>query len=139
MNEAYYKIIEFKASELPAPYLPMIYSKFLRELRDNNELFKIIDKDSYFKNYHRYIETLLLRPLARIKLAVLSDDIDIVLGWALIEPRTVHFVYVNKDVRRIGIARSLLSEEFDIFSHVTNISLELWPSKFPKAVFNPFI
>lgn len=137
-NTASYKILSFLALELPKQYEGMIYSKFLRSLRYGNSYFKLIDQEPYFKCYDAYIKTILTRPAAVVRLAVLSDDEDVVLGWALIEPMKIHYIYVNKDNRRIGIATSLMPKAFDTFTHITNMVLPLWQKKFPEAKFNPF-
>jgi len=137
-EESSYKILKFKGSELPEQYRAMIYSKFLRSLRYGNEMFKLIDQEPYFKNYHSYIAALLRRPESIVKIAVLSDDSDVALGWALLEPNKLHYIYVNKDNRHIGIGKTLASEPFEVFSHITTIGLSIWPKMFPKAKFDPF-
>lgn len=133
-----YKIIRSPASELTEQYRPMVYSKFLRSNRHGNDWFKLIDQDAYYSAYRSYIASLLARPLAMISLAVLFDDPDVVLGWALTENKILHFVYVNKDNRQIGVARALIRDPFDTFTHLTKTGLFLWQSKFLDAVFNPF-
>lgn len=133
-----YKILKIKASEFPEQYRNMLYSKFLRSLKFGNEYFRLIDQDSYYKMYHAYIESLLARPQSSIKLAVLTDEPDVVLGWALLEPKVVHFCYVNRDNRRIGICTSLLSEPFDTFTHITNSWMNVWTKKYKSARFDPF-
>lgn len=142
---ASYKILKFKASETPLAFRNMIFGEFLRSLRFGNEYFKLIDAEPYFQVYHAYFSVLLNRPEALIKIAVLTDDDDVALGWSLTEPDKVHFVYVKKDYRhkpgnphnpRIG--SSLVSEPFSRFSHITKKAILLWPTKFPNAKFNPF-
>lgn len=133
-----YKILKYAAPKLPDQYRNMVFAEFLRSLRFGNEYFKLVDSESYFQVYHAYFSTLLNRPEALIKLAALSDDPDVILGWALIELDKVHYVYVKKDFRRKGIARALITEPFTRFTHVTKTALLLWPTKFSNAKFNPF-
>ena len=144
-----YKVIKFKGAELPEQYKAMVYSKFLRSLRYGNDYFKLIDKDAYFEVYHNYFNSLLSRPEAIIKLAVLSDDTDVVLGWALVEPNILHYVYVNKDYRKTGIGTYLVSDPFSVITHLTTIGVSIWASKYssnpakpnpvkPLVQFNPF-
>lgn len=137
-DESSYSIIKFKASELPERYHPVIFSNFLRTLRRGNKYFQLIEPDAYFKAYHSYIETILLRSSAIVKLAVLSDNHDVVLGWSLAETKKLHYVYVGGPLRRLGIASSLLNEPFSEFTHITNVALIIWPKKYPTATFNPF-
>lgn len=81
---------------------------------------------------------LMTRPQAQVKLAVLDDDYDVVLGWALIEPDVLHYVYVNRENREIGIAKALLQNQFSEVTHLTNMGLKLWSTKLPHVIFNPF-
>jgi GNAT superfamily N-acetyltransferase len=138
MSESSYTVLTFPASQLPDNYRPMVFNKFLLSLRYSNDYFKLIEKNAYFKTYERFIGNLLHRDSAYLRLAVLSDDHDVVLGWALMEPECMHYVYVNRDYRRIGIAKALVKEPFKEFSHLTKIAMLLWSSKFPEAKFNPF-
>jgi hypothetical protein len=138
MSADSYKILKYKAGELPEQYSAMIYSRFLRSLRKDNQYFKLIDRKAYFTIYRAYAQSLIARPQAVIKLAVLTDNVDIVLGFCLIEPNKLHYVHVNEECRQIGIGKSLLSESFDIFTHITNLGMLLWTSKHKTAIFNPF-
>lgn len=132
-----YKIIKFRGTEVPKQYHDLIFSKFLRSLRFGNKYFKLIDSDAYYKVYNAYFKTLIVRPQAVVSLAVLTDEPDVVLGWALQEPKKLHYVYVNKDFRRMKIASSLV-EPFDVFTHLTMLGASFWKLKHKKAKFNPF-
>lgn len=136
---ASFKVIKFKSAELPEQYKPMIFSKFLRSLRHGNQYFKLIEPKAYYEVYHAYLCTLLQRPTSTIKLAVLSDDDDVVIGWSLSEGSKLHYIWVNPDGRQKGIAKAMLfGQDVKSFTHITNITLQLWNSKFPEAKFNPF-
>lgn len=139
-----YKIIKFSGPELPEAYRPMLQSRFLRSLRRGNDYFGLIDRESYFTVYRAYFISLLSRPESMVRLAVISDDVDIVLGWSLMEPKKLHYVHVNSmktgdgDLRRQGIGRALVPEPFETFTHITKMGLLLWSSHFPEAKFDPF-
>lgn len=136
LEETSYKIISYPAIQLPSEYRNLIIGPFLNSLRYGNDLFKLIDKESYYLNYARYVEHLLQRPKAIVKLSVLSDDTT--LGWSLVEDKTVHYVWVKKELRRQGIAKSLLPKEFTTISHITNKGINIWINKFPHVRFDPF-
>lgn len=138
MDESSYKILKIKASELPPQYNGMVRKQFRISLRGGNDYLKLIDPNVYYDIYPKYIATILDRPQSLVKIAVLTDNEDVVLGWSLSEPDKIHYVFVHKDNRKIGIAKSLVTESFSQFSHITNIGLSIWHSKFPKATFNPF-
>lgn len=144
---ASYKIAVYSGSALPEQYRALIFSKWLRSLRYGNDYFKLIDQDTYFAVYHAYLEQLLTRPDSTVRLAVLTDDPDVVLGWAVSEGNRLHYVYVNRENRRVGIARKL-SGRFDVITHLTKMGMSIWASHFnsdrskqsakPLVVFNPF-
>lgn len=139
MTESSYTVLTFPAAQLPKAYEAMIFNKFLLSLRYSNEFFKLIEQKAYFKAYEDFIRRLMYRPDCFVRLAVLSDDHDVVLGWCLTEPNCVHYVYVNRENRRLGIAKSLIKDPFETFTHLTKTALLLWSSKFPEAKFNPFV
>lgn len=136
--EASYKIITLSAAKLPEQYRNLIFSKFLRSLRYGNDYFKLMASSSYFSNYHQYIELLLKRSDVKLKLAVLSDDEDVVLGWAMLQPGVIHYVYVNKEQRNQGIAKSLCANwPFDSVTHLTTIGARIF-AKMKNVTFDPW-
>lgn len=140
-----YSIIHFPADALPITYHNMILSKWMRSLRYGNEYFKLIDSDAFFKNYNRYLDVILSRPNTSISLAVLSDDHDVVLGFSVYEGKTLHYVHVHKDYRKMGIGKDLVPKEMLLnkgegfyISHLTNVGTSIWSSMLSNAKFNPF-
>lgn len=131
-----YKIITIPSSMLPDDYKNLIRAPFLNSLRYGNDLFKLVDRDSYFLNYSRYIEFLLQRQSLVVRAAVLIDET--VLGWSIVEDKTLHYVWVKKELRRQGIGRSLLPKEFDTITHITNVGINIWVNKFPEVKFDPY-
>jgi hypothetical protein len=73
-----------------------------------------------------------------IRFAVLSDDVDVVLGFSVSEDKTLHYVHTNKDTRKQGIAKSLVPFEVEIITHLTKMGMMLWSTKLPGALFHPF-
>lgn len=138
ISENSYQIISYKGPELPAGYLNAVRAPFINQLRSGNELFKLIDHETYFKVYSPYVELLIKRPHAIVRLAELSDHT--VLGWALYEKNCLHFVWVKNEVRRQGIAKSLLPEGIEWFSHITNRGMSIWAKPgYEHLRFNPFV
>jgi GNAT superfamily N-acetyltransferase len=133
-----YSIISYPAEALPKAYQNMIYSKWLRSLRYSNDFFKLIDGDSYFSSYQKYIGLILSRPSTLVRLAVLTDDHDVVLGWAVVEGAILHYVHVHKDHRKQGIATSLVPKGVEVITHITRPGLSIWANKMPGVILNPF-
>lgn len=141
MNETpSYSILTFPAKDLPKQYLPLIFSKWLRSLRFGNNLFKKMDSDEYYKNYHKYIENLLAKPDAAIRIAVLTDDHDVVLGFAVGREDVLDYIYVQKEFRKIGVAKQLFPDWITTFTHITLIAIDAWNTnpKLKHLKFNPF-
>ena len=137
-KESSYQVIAFRGTELPGQYLNMVLSKWMRSLKHGNEYFKLIHSDSFFKAYDRYIKSILLRPDTTVRVAVLSDDRDVALGWSVIENSTLHYVHVQADQRNKGIGKSLVPRGIQQFSHLTKTGLAIWAEALPHAIFNPF-
>jgi GNAT superfamily N-acetyltransferase len=133
-----YSIISFKGSELPEKYTSLIFSRWLRSLRYGNTLFKRITPNDYYKTYHQFIENLLKKPGCIIRLAVLSDDHDVVLGFSVSREDVLDYVHVQADYRKIGIAKKLIPEGVTTFSHITTTALNIWQPKYKHIKFNPF-
>lgn len=136
-EQSSYRIVSYHGSNIPKNYEALIYSKWLRSLKFGNDYFRLIDNDSYYKAYHQYITLLLMRPNSLLYIASLSDEPDVVLGFSLIENRTLHYIHVHKDNRHIGIAKSLVVKKIDAITHITKIGLQIW-QKYPDVKFNPF-
>jgi hypothetical protein len=120
------------------PYINLIYSKWLRSFRYGNDYIKLTDSESYYVNYHRYITTLLQKPETTIRLAVLTDDADVVLGFSVSRGNILDYVHVHKDNRRIGIGTKLIPPGIDTFTHCTKTWLSIWNDKYKDWKFNLF-
>jgi hypothetical protein len=137
-KESSYKVISFNAIIMPKQYINMIYSKWLRSLRFGNDYFKLIEPKAYFEAYNAYIKTILERPTTTVRIAALTDDLDVALGFSVAENNTLHYVHVHRDNRKQGIGRSLVPFKVETITHITKTGLVIWAEKLPTAIFNPF-
>lgn len=133
-----YTVIAYPADVFPEDKRGLIFSKWLRSLRHGNDYFKLIEPKAYYLTYHRYIEALLERGDAMVRLAVLTEDPDVVLGFSVSRGRTLDYVHVHKDQRRQGIGTRLVPPGIDTMSHVTRTGLSIWANKYGHWKFNPF-
>ncbi len=120
-----YSILEFKSSELPETYKALVFSKWLRSLRYGSPGFDKIQQDKYFDHYHLYIEMLLKKPDSIIRLAVLTDDNDVVLGFSASREDVLDYVHVHVDQRKQGIAKALIPKNITTTTHQTRVALEI--------------
>jgi hypothetical protein len=138
LQESSYKVIVELGSTLSGAYRNMVYSKWLRRFRFGNDYIKLIDSDAYYQAYTSYITSILNREYTVVRLAILTDDPDVVLGFSVSEKKTLHFCVVNPFNRKQGIAKSLVPFEVEVITHLTKTGLTIWNNKMPKAIFNPF-
>ncbi len=138
IKESTYSVISFPASKLPDAYQNFVRSKWKRTLRHGNDYFKLSDSDAFFSNYERFINFLFARPNSVIRLAVLTEDPDVILGFSLIERDALHYVYVQHEQRNRGIGRSLVPVKINVITHLTKAGMSIWQNKLPDAIFNPF-
>jgi hypothetical protein len=137
-QKASYSVIPFLGTNLPSQYTNLILSKWLRTLRYGNDFFKLVDSDSYFKSYDKYIKAILSRPGTIVRLAVLSDEPDTALGFSVSEDHTIHYIWCHKDNRNLGIGNSLIPFKVDYITHLTKTGMAIWNKKYPTAKFDPF-
>lgn len=114
-----------------------ILATFLRGLYYGESWFTLIHKQAFMEHYHKVIEYLLSKPTISIKVACLKEDQDVILGYAILEPELVHFAFVKKNWRGIGIARDLVPSTTKVTTHLTRIGLSILNKK--SLTFNPFL
>lgn len=131
-------ILSFPGIELPEQYFNFVRSRYLRSLRDGCDFFKKMHAKCYYDTQPPFFLTLISRPGVSIRLAVLSDDPDVALGFSIVDNTgLLHYVYVGKDFRKQGIGKALAPGPYRILTHYTKAVLPL-SRKFPGAVFNPY-
>ena len=136
---ASYEIHLYAGKDVPKRYINLIRSRWMRSYKHDNDFMKLADPEGYYFSYSGYIESILNRPRTDVRFAVLSDDDDVVLGFSVTEANILHYVHVPKAYRKNGIAKMLLPDKIDWFSHLTKIGIKLWATKVPHAKFNPFV
>lgn len=129
----------YKAKELPEQYVNFVRDRWLKTYKKCNKFMRLVDPASYYAAYPKYINSVLSRPNATVRLASLADDEDVLLGFSVSEGATLHYVNVPLDYRSQGIGRMLVPFVVERFSHLTETGMVLWTKKYPQAVFNPFM
>ena len=135
-----YSVIMYPTKELPSQYESMLFSRWMRSLRFGNQLFKRLPSDEFYKQYKVFLENLLAKPDSQVRVAVLSDDKDVVLGFSVSREDVLDYVHVHTDFRRLGIGRKLVPEGITTFTHMTAPALIIWQNneKYKPWKFNPF-
>ena len=73
------------------------------------------ESSQFYKDTSEIIRGILSRPECRVRVACLSEDPDMLLGWSVFLADHLEFVYVKIDYRRKGLGR-LLTKGFKTFS-----------------------
>ncbi len=138
MSESTYSIIAFPGAHLPPEYQALVYSKWLRSLRYGSPFFKLMESGPYFDAYHDFIWKILHQPDCKVTFAVLTEDKDVVLGFATHRGAVLDYVHVHKDMRNQGIGSNLVPESIKTITHLTKVGEIVWKRKYNNWVFNPF-
>jgi hypothetical protein len=139
-----YTIVELKSAHPTfEQYRALVIATWLQSLKHGSEFFELVDKKCFFDVYPKVIASLLKRPDCTIRLAVLSDDHDVAIGWSAFEGQVLHFVYVrrgekNASGRKQGIGTALIPKGLKVTTHMTKIGKAIWHNKYPNVIFNPF-
>lgn len=113
-----------------------ILATWLKGLYHGNSWFKQIDPTIFMNKYQKVVFQILNDPHTEVRLAVLKDEPSVILGYSVLGPRTIHWVFVKKSWRKVGIARALCPEEVDTCTHLTDVGRSLKPK---NMKFDPFI
>lgn len=128
-----------KIREASESDFPFIYATWLKGLRFGNDVYGLIEQESYFRNQHRILEIILHRPDTEINVACLVEDPGTILGYAILGDKMVHYVHVKQAFRRFGIAKELCPKDIQRVTHVTKMGWNILKEKFPKAIYDPFL
>lgn len=111
-----------------------ILSTMLKGLYYGSRFWSEVDQDAFFKNYEPFIKNLMIK--SQVKIACLEDDQDVILGYSMFDHNILHFIFVKKSYRKLGIGRKLFPDNIDTVSHLTDIGNSI--RKRINLKFNPF-
>ena len=124
--------------------MALVYSTWLRSYRFNSNFAKKLSNKVYYEWHHKVIERLFGRG-AFCLMACDASDNNIVFGYLVGERsgigNIIHFIYIKKAFRGLGIMRQLLSASglsFNIFSHYTEFCDE-YLKKHEGMEYNPYV
>jgi hypothetical protein len=138
-----------------ASWLRSMRSSFVQLDRDGNRVDPLIRVKSpvFFGNsdpsmgplytgQQLRIKRLISDPETRVECVAATDDMDVVLSWAIARGDCLHYVYVKEPFRRQGhskmLIRSLLPNGMRRFSVHTRSGDSFIVSRHPNAVYDPF-
>lgn len=137
-ESAAYRVIAMRGSDVRGELRNLVLSRWKRSLRYGNDYFRLVDPSAFYDAYNVYLDRLLSAAQTTVRVAVLAEDGDVVLGFSVSRGPVLDYVHVHKDQRRCAIARSLVPSNIHTITHVTKTGLTIWASKYPQWKFNPF-
>jgi len=84
-----------------------VKSTMLKGLYYSNPFYHEIDQDIFFREYGNVVKHLLDK--AELRVICLQEDEDVILGYAIVEPRSCHYIFVKDRWRRQQVATQLLA------------------------------
>ena len=108
--------------------ISFVYATWLRSYRTGSGLGLIAGKHAYFTLYQHIIDFILQKDTTTVSVAALEANPSVVLGYAVTEPKILHYVFVKEAFRRFGIAKDLYRSAFEkapAITHITKIGREI--------------
>lgn len=111
-----------------------VYSTMLKGLFFGCELYSQIEPKAFYDNYSKVVDALLDR--SEIRVAVLAETPDVILGYSITNGPILHWVFVKKAWRNQGIAKQLVGQ----ITAVTHLTKPGQSIKIKKGLtYNPFL
>lgn len=117
--------------------LPFVFSTWLKGLYHGNILFNKIDQDIFYSKYHLVLESLIKKSF--VKVACLESEPDVILGYSVSDIHCLHWIFVKKAWRKLGIGKSLMPKDIVEVSHLTKLGETLMKTKHLTLKYNPFL
>jgi len=113
-----------------------IFASWLRGLYYGDSWLSEVPKAIFMAHYHKVIDFILAKPATIVKIACLQEDPSVILGYAVMSDVAIHWVFVKKNWRKIGIAKDLTPSNLTTATHSTKVGMSIMKRK--NWVYNPF-
>lgn len=121
------------------------YNSLLHHYKHSSPHTKIIPDHWYYQGQQALIARVLERTGNILKFAALREDPAVVFGflWGSSKPATVHYCYVKKAFRELGIAANLFRSVFDdqeqvFYTHFTYDGGKITHTR-PRLIYHPYL
>lgn len=111
-----------------------VYSTMLKGLFFGCELYSQIEPKAFYDNYSKVVDALL--DSSEVRVAVLAETPDVILGYSITNGPILHWVFVKKAWRGQGIAKQLVGTITTV-THLTKPGQAIKIKK--QLTFNPFV
>lgn len=123
--------------------ISFIYATWLNSYRYDGLASKGIRNCIFYPAYNKVIDGILKRPDCKVLVAHVRGEPNVVLGYMVSEPGTIHYTFCKEAFRGFGIISALFRESFGdnlidiICTAKTRGSSDIFNTN-PKLVYNPF-
>lgn len=118
-----------------------IYSSWLKSFRDGPAV-KGITNQTFYKEQHDLIESLLLDPTTTALVACNPSDDSQIYGYIVASGSVLHWVYVKLTFRQFGIAKTLelgaVKGDKKFYTHLPKM-MHRTCSQFANYEYNPYL
>lgn len=96
-----------------------------------------LEQEVYLQNYKSVIEHIISKPNIKISIASLIDDPDVILGYSITEGIDIlHWVFVRRDWRHIGLSHDLIPTTIKTITHLSDDGIKI--KRKLNLTFNPW-
>ena len=126
--------------------VPFIFATWLKSYRHASTFARKISNEIYYSRHHLVIDLILKRGGSKVYVAHPRGEPDVILGYMVTEVQpddtaVMHYTYVKKSFRQMGIARSLwalLDKKTYIFTHFTADTDWIVRKYAPDLIYDPY-
>lgn len=124
--------------------IPFVYSTWLRSYKHSSPVTRCIRSDAFYAGHQKILDSILSSEGVTVVIACDREDLNLIFGFLAYEPEIVHFVYIKKPFRKMGIAKKLLeSQKIELnkckTTHVTDEMLEMWTAGKTNIEYDPYL
>lgn len=114
-----------------------ILSTWLRGLYYGETLYSLMEKATFMELYKKVLDYLVTN--SYIQVMCLKEDPNIIIGYSVLslDKKILHWLYVKKNFRNIGVATDLVPKDVKVVTHLTKSGIILLKRK--NMIYNPFL
>lgn len=120
--------------------LNFIFSTWVKGMASGTEYNALINRQQFVYHFGEFVKKRVLSPGILIMVAALKENEDVILGYSVVQrvkdKNALHWVYVKREWRRLGLMKDLLPSQIDFVTSMTKVGKKLKPK---HIEYNPFI
>lgn len=124
--------------------VPFIFATWLRSYRHASSFARKISNEVFYARHHMVVDMILKREGSSVLVAHPKGEPDVILGYLVTERQpdgtdVVHYTYVKKSFRQMGIARALWSTLEKKKYTITHYTVDAdWISNKYNTIYDPY-